>query len=158
MGHLNEKRNLEVLTPIQKSGIQVIVVTSTSSPKSPSFNLDIKQKLQQEGIIVYDHFIERIEEIYQLSDTYVFPVIDENASIGMPLSILEARACGIPVVSTDYGSVNFFFGNDFGAIKYAKPDSLLDNCNYFKSKNQLFTESKVHCINNTFDDLIKKIT
>tara|TARA_B100001059_G_scaffold20638_1_gene16766 strand:+ start:25517 stop:26548 length:1032 start_codon:yes stop_codon:yes gene_type:complete len=157
MGHLNERRNLEALIPLQNSGIQVLVITSSSSPKSSTFNLDLKQKLEQEGIIVWDYFIESIEEIYQLSDTYVFPVIDENASIGMPLSILEARACGIPVVSTDYGSVNFFFGNDFGAIKYAKPDSLLKNCNYFKSKNQLFTESKVHCINNTFDDLIKKI-
>jgi glycosyltransferase involved in cell wall biosynthesis len=157
MGHLNEKRNLEALIPLQKSGIQVIVVTSTSSPKSPSFNLSLKQKLQQEGIIVYDHFIERIEEIYQMSDTYVFPVIDQNASIGMPLSILEARACGISVVSTDYGSVNFFFGDDFGAIKYSNPNNLLENCNYFKSKNQLFTESKVRGINNLFYDLIKKL-
>ena len=115
-------------------------------------------QLQKEGIIVYDHFIESIEEIYQLSDTYVFPVVDENASIGMPLSILEARACGIPVVSTDYGSVNYFFGDDFGAIKYANPESLSVNCNYFLSKNQLFTESKVHCINDTFCDLIKEIT
>tara|TARA_Y100001958_G_C21238729_1_gene565837 strand:- start:2271 stop:3302 length:1032 start_codon:yes stop_codon:yes gene_type:complete len=157
MGHLNEKRNLEMLIPIQRSGIQVIIVTSTSSPKSSSFNLNIKQKLQQEGIIVYDYFIESIEEIYQLSDIYVFPVIDENASIGMPLSILEARACGIPVVSTDYGSVSFFFGDDFNAIKYSNPDRLLDSCNYFKSKNKLFIKSKVHTINNTFDDLIKKI-
>lgn len=157
MGHLNYKRNLESLIPLQNSGIQVIVVTSTSSPKSPSFNFEIKHKLQQEGIIVFDNYIENIEEIYQLSDLYVFPVIDENASIGMPLSILEARSCGIPVVTSDYGSVNLFFSDDFGAIKYSTPDNLLENCNYFKVKNQLFTESKVHSINNVFDDLINKI-
>ena len=157
MGHLNEKRNLDALIPIQKSGIQVIVVTSTSSPKSSFFNLDLKQKLQQEGIIVFDHFIEGIEEVYQLSDIYVFPVVDENASIGMPLSILEARACGIPVVTTDYGSVKFFFGYDYGAIKYSNADALLDNCSYFISKKELFTESKVHTINSTLVDLIKEI-
>ena len=157
MGHLNERRNTEALIPIQNAGMQVILVTSTSSPKSPGLNLNIGQKLRDEGVIVYDTFLECIEEIYQLSDAYVFPVIDENASIGMPLSILEARACGIPVVTTDYGSIKFFFDDDFGAIKYSTADSLLENCSYFKLNSQLFIESKVHGINDLFMKVIQKL-
>ena len=155
MGHLNYRRNLEALIPLQRSDIQVIVVTSTSSPKSTTFSVDIKEKLCKNGVIVFDHFIENIEEIYQLSDAYVFPVIDENASIGMPLSILEARACGIPVITTDYGSVKFFFGDDYGGIKYSTANLFLENCHFFKIKDQLFLNSKVLNISSKFDNLIK---
>lgn len=43
--------------------------------------------------------------MYQLSDLYIFPVIFEGGCIGIPLSILEARACGIPVMSTEFGGL-----------------------------------------------------
>jgi glycosyltransferase involved in cell wall biosynthesis len=154
MGHLNEKRNLKSLIPLQKSGIQVVVVTSTSSPKSDTLNSDIKQELENEGIIVFDQYMECIEEIYQISDTYVFPVIDENASIGMPLSILEARSCGIPVVSTDYGSIRYFFDYDNGAIRYSSVDNFLENCNYFLNSGKSFNDSNVRIINDKFIEVI----
>ena len=103
MGHLNEGRNLESLIPLQNAGYQIVIVGSSSTPKDALGSDNLKQKLLDSGIIILDKYIENIEEIYQLSDIYIFPVVGENSSIGMPLSVLEARACAIPVITTNYG-------------------------------------------------------
>ncbi|MCL6479117.1 MAG: glycosyltransferase family 4 protein, partial [Peptococcaceae bacterium] len=40
--------------------------------------------------------------IYQMADCYVFPVLKEFSCIDMPLSVLEAMACNIGVITTRY--------------------------------------------------------
>ncbi len=133
MGHLNEGRNLKTLIPLQKSGIQIVVVSSSSTPADAIELGNLKKTLQESGIIILDRFIENIEEVYQLSDMYIFPVIKKNSSIGMPLSILEARACAIPVITTDYGSVKLYMENDFGGIIYSEPSNFLNSIKQFRA-------------------------
>jgi glycosyltransferase involved in cell wall biosynthesis len=41
-----------------------------------------------------------------MADCYVFPVHSVGDAIEMPLSVLEALACGVPVVSTRFGSLD----------------------------------------------------
>ena len=53
-----------------------------------------------------------IEEIYQLSDAYFFPVVAHGNCIDVPLSCLEAAACNIPVVTTRYGEMSTFQGKE----------------------------------------------
>ena len=125
MGHLNEGRNLKSLIPLQKAGYQVLIVGSSSTPADSKGPESLKKALKKEGIIILDNYIKNIEEIYQLSDIYIFPVEAENSSIGMPLSVLEARACGIPVVTTDYGSLKNFLGDDYQNILYTNPKDFL---------------------------------
>lgn len=151
MGHLNEGRNLQTLIPLQQSGFQVVIVNSSSTPSDAIGLKSLKDSLMESGIIVIDRFIENIEEIYQLSDIYIFPVIKMNSSIGMPLSILEARACGIPVITTNYGSIQAFMEDDFQGIKYANPDEFLKAVVEIstKSKNN-YTKTKVNELNNLF--------
>ena len=136
MGHLNPGRNLESLISLQQARKQVIIIGSSSTPKDSIGPDSLKQNLINNGIIIIDQYIEKIEEIYQLSDAYIFPVIQKNSSIGLPLSILEARACGIPVITTDFGSVNHFLGNDYRNIYYSKPE------NFVKALEQLENEKK----------------
>jgi len=50
-------------------------------------------------------FYEKIEEFYQASDVYIFPVRNPTGSIDLPLSVLEALAVGLPVVSTRFGAI-----------------------------------------------------
>lgn len=102
VGHINKGRNLEALIPLQKNNIgQVVIVGSTSTPTKEGMDLQLKEKLLKNGVIVIDRYLENIEEIYQLSDIYVFPVKSETGSIGLPLSVLEGVAAGLPVVTTD---------------------------------------------------------
>lgn len=45
---------------------------------------------------------EKMNEIYNVADAYILPSLYENC----PTTILEAMACGLPVVSTDVGDVS----------------------------------------------------
>ena len=105
IGHINWGRNLNALIPIQNGDNQVVVVGSSSTPIDAPKEKELKKHLIDYGIKIIDGYVENIEELYQLSDLYVFPVIFEGGCIGIPLSILEARACGIPVLSTEFGGL-----------------------------------------------------
>lgn len=90
VGHIKEGRNIKIFKDIQKdTGNQVIVVGSTSTDVETS----IYQDLKKSGCKVYTDYIETINEIYALSDCYIFPVMDKHNSIEIPLSVLEAMAC-----------------------------------------------------------------
>lgn len=153
IGHLNEGRNLESLIPLNKDNIQVVIVGSSSTPSDAIGPSSLKQKLVNSGIIILDHYIKDIQEIYQLSDLYIFPIIDNCGSIGMPLSILEARACGIPVLTTDYGSVKHFLNNDGNSIFYSNPVDFLNKISKI-SLNKDYSNSKVSELNTLFKKTI----
>lgn len=81
---------------------QVVVIGSTSYPEDKK----LVQKLKKSGIIIISNYIENIEELYQSADCYLFPVFSESACIEIPLSVLEAMACNLPVVSTRFGGLS----------------------------------------------------
>lgn len=155
MGHLNKGRNLQSLISLQKAGYQIVVVGSSSTPKDSLGPVSLKEDLLKEGIIILDGYIEHIEEIYQLSDIYIFPVIAKTGSIGMPLSIMEARGCGIPVITTDFGSLQHYLGNDNKSIWYSKPEDFLIAVQEIQALlPHNFNETKVEAINKEFYSII----
>jgi glycosyltransferase involved in cell wall biosynthesis len=76
----------------------VLIIGSTSSPLEKPIFLD----LVKNKCIVRRQYIEAIHEIYQLADLYVFPVEERLGSIEVPLSVLEAMASNLPVISTKF--------------------------------------------------------
>ena len=56
------------------------------------------------GVRVISQYLP-IAEAYHLADGYIFPARDEVAAIGLPLSVLEALACNLPVVATPFGGL-----------------------------------------------------
>jgi len=122
VGHLSKHRNLEVMAKLAKRGAKSIIIASSSSHK----DLELKEYLLKSGVMVFDHFIERIEEFYQLADCYVFPVQPGSESgISIPLSILEAMACNLKIVSTPFKDLPLFFKEEMGFF-YANPEHLVD--------------------------------
>jgi glycosyltransferase involved in cell wall biosynthesis len=155
MGHLNEGRNLKSLIPLQKAGYQVVVIGSSSTPKDSIGPANLKDDLLASGIIILDGYIEHIEEVYQLSDLYIFPVIAKTGSIGMPLSIMEARACGIPVVTTDFGSLKHYLNDDNNSIWYSQPEDFLSVVSKIRrDQPKDFVKTKVPRINQEFYSII----
>ena len=43
-----------------------------------------------------------------LADVYLFPVMDIENCIDVPLSVLEAASCNLPIVTTEYGELTAF--------------------------------------------------
>lgn len=107
-GHLKKGRNVEQLLKI-RGDHQVVLVTSTLTQSEQDAAL--RQQLEAAPHIrIIDTYLPRIEEIYQLSDAYFFPVQAENNCIDVPLSCLEAAACNLPVVTTHFGAMREFEG------------------------------------------------
>jgi len=119
VGHINRNRNIQILKELQRNSNQILVVGSTSTEQDK----DLVDELRIAGVKVITDYLENIEEIYQFSDCYVFPVTSETASIEVPLSVLEAMACNLPVVTTRYGGLPIMFnseGNEFSFVDNLK--------------------------------------
>ena len=104
VGHISKERNIPSLVEIQRS-YQVVFVTGNSVGEDD----EMRRLLDDAGVIVLDQYLEAIEEIYQAADCYVFPVSSETGSIETPLSLLEAMACNLPLVSTRFGGLEDLF-------------------------------------------------
>ena len=111
VGHISPKRNLDALLALREiPDAEVVLIGSTSTPEDEG----LRGRLDAGGVRVIREFVP-VEEYYRLADCYVFPVWDDEGSVEMPLSVVEALASGIPVVSTPFGGLLDFFeaGPDF---------------------------------------------
>jgi len=112
VGHITEGRNLRMLAALQGREDQQVVVVH-----SPAFEADpeVCDLLKAKGCLLLGAYLPRVEEIYQLSDCYLFPTQNPSNCIELPLSVLEAMACNLPVLMTRFGLVPKLFspGKDF---------------------------------------------
>ena len=135
VGHIRESRNIEWMLEIATAlpEIQIILVGSTSTKRDDA----LSRRLEQARILVFKDYLASIEEVYQLADVYCFPVILADAAMETPLSILEAMATNLPIVTTAFGRLPEQFSEDDYFRYIASPrdivESLADgfgeNCN-----------------------------
>ena len=140
VGHLSRLRNIEFLHRARQAlGCQVILVVSSLH----SQNRDMLGPLREGGVIVLDRYLPHIEEVYQLSDCYLFPVLSEQASIEVPLSVLEAMACNLPVVATRFGGLPDLFQEGQGLFFAAGDGELVSALERARAENSCHTRDKV---------------
>ncbi len=121
VGHINEGRNVAALAPLQgQAGTQVVLVGSSSFAP----NLALAEQLRAQGLRVITEYLPDVAEIYQLADCYAFPASLEEKAIEVPLSVLEAMACNLRVVTTPYGGLPGLLPEG-GGLWYAAGDEAL---------------------------------
>ena len=140
VGHLKKKRNIEIFKSLKGEDFQVVIVGSTITKQE---YLLIKE-LKKEKIIVINKYIKNIFEIYQISDLYVFPVLDHENAIQVPLSVLEALSCNLPVLSTKFGGLPDILPSNKFNISYSDPIKL----GKFFNKNKMLKLIKENKKNN----------
>lgn len=123
VGHLKAGRNVNCLLTLDESW-HSILVASTHAPDSKDEAL--RQKfLEAPNATLLETYLPDVQEIYQLADVYLFPVVEAGNCIDVPLSALEAASCGIPVAATPYGELQELLGKPgFYEIESFEPDAL----------------------------------
>lgn len=135
VGHLTSGRRIHVLAELaaQKT-CQVVLVASSSTEQETALG----QELREAGVKVLTEYQPHIEHLYQLADCYVFPVESTNNAIEAPLSVLEALACGLPVVTTRFGGLTRMFPGQV--------DRISDGLAFVDSDEELFEETLRMCL------------
>ena len=111
VGSVRKWRNVGHLTDIQKLSETQVVLVGRATTKNEK---DVEQALRRTGMVVTDGYDPHIEKFYGLADCYVFPTMTTVGSIDVPLSVLEAMAHNLPVVSTRFGGLPRMFGEGNG--------------------------------------------
>lgn len=120
VGHLRRSRGLErfcELKALVGDRMELVVVAS------PYFDpaRGLVEELTSAGVHVDRGFVSDIADVYASSDVYLFPLPPEqNGAIELPLSVLEAVACGVPVISTPFGALPVALTNVDG-VTFAEP-------------------------------------
>jgi glycosyltransferase involved in cell wall biosynthesis len=106
VGHLKRGRNVGVLADLAARGdCQVVLVASSSTTQEA----ELADELRRAGVVVRTAYEPHVEQLYKLADSYLFPVHSTDNAIELPLSVLEAFACDLPVATTRFGGLPRLF-------------------------------------------------
>jgi len=146
VGHITPWRSLGIFSELaadRKNHILIIGSTSLFKPYD-----DILKSLRDSGCDVRLEFFQDIAEIYQLADCFVFPGGSESQvrlplfrperqkvpGIEIPLSVLEAAACGLQVVTSRFGGLEKCPGSGEGIYFFDSQYEIPDIIERIKSK------------------------
>lgn len=142
IGSIKEGRNVQLLEKLQNENDQVIIIGAIST----GIDKNLTQKLKNSGCLVWAEYFKNIEGIYALSDCYLFPTSSENklSAIEMPLSVLEAMSCNLPVITTKFGALPRVFKEGDGLFFVKNEDDIFTVLERIKNTNmKVKTREKV---------------
>ncbi|MBA7489547.1 hypothetical protein ES702_00081 [subsurface metagenome] len=131
VGHIMKRRNLGVLAKIQGGDNQVVIVAS----EYLETDHHLCEGLKETGCVIFKGHIKNIEEIYAMADCYVFPV-KKGYTISTPLSVMEAMACNLPVISSKFEGLARIFKEDEGLVFAEREEDFIQDVENLKSSNK----------------------
>lgn len=122
LASMRKQRNLDVFKTIQRQeGYQVILVAR----ENEAGGKQLVRELQEAGCLVWRKHFPNMEDVYNMANCYVFPTIEAKACIETPLSVLEAMACNLPVVTTRFGALPGLFHEGSGLFFAERVEQIL---------------------------------
>jgi len=147
IGSIKRGRNIQIFKKLQNKSNQVLIV----GPPSTGINQEVYRNLVESGCLVWVKYIKDIEEIYALSDCYVYPTVDKYNLLGKaiadsietPLSVLEAMSCNLPVITTRFGALPRIFEEGDGLIFVENDNDIFKAVEDVKNGIRVRTRRKV---------------
>lgn len=151
VGHIKSNRNLGIFKRLSHD-YQVIIVGSTYI----EVDKKIVNDLLNAGCNLFCGYIPNIEEFYQLSDCYIFPVILGN-SILCPLSVMEAMSCNLSVLTKPFEGIQTFFREGNGLLYLNSEEDFADQIKKVTQISDINTRDKVdkYSWKNIADHIVK---
>ena len=91
VGHCSSGRGLEDFITINNAERLIVASGMFEDP-------EIVKRLEEANVRIIRGYMEHVEEIYQMADVYLFPTHSNEYVISLPLSVMEALSCGVPVL------------------------------------------------------------
>lgn len=133
LASLKRERNLEVFKLLQKDESNQVIIIGR---ENENYDNELVKQLRKSGCEVWIKHFPKIEEIYNIADCYIFPTLDSKACIESPLSILEAMACNLPIITTSFGSIPEVF-NERNDLMFVKNEhEIIDTIKRLKMNNK----------------------
>lgn len=141
LASLKKERNLNVFKKIQmQEGNQIVII----GRENEIADNQVISDLRDAGCIIWIKHFPKIEEIYNMSDCYIFPTINKKACIEMPLSVLESMACNSPVITTKFGGITKVFESGGGLFFTENIEDTYEAIDMIKTqKIEITTREKV---------------
>ena len=154
VGPISRERNLHILARLNRKADTQVLVVGSNYQKA---NAAILGELTAAGCIVWQDYVQNIEQVYALSDCLVFPTRDSFGCIETPLSVLEAMSCNLEVFSTRYGALPRMFSEGGGFRYFESEDDLVKIFERHDTASEIMTRQKVlaMCWKNVVADLEK---
>jgi len=119
VGHIRSSRNIELFLSYRKWGDDIQPVIKAGEVETSWLG-----RLRMTGVIIIDEYMENINELYQAADCYFFPVVSATGAVEFPLSVMEAAACNLPILSTRFGVLEEFFAEKNGFYYFDDPSQI----------------------------------
>lgn len=159
IGSIKEGRNVQLLGKLQKDNNQVVIIGAVSM----GINKLMAQRLEKSRCFVWARYFKNIEEIYTMADCYIFPTIYKKDTLGrviadsieMPLSVLEAMSCNLPVITTKFGALPRIFEEGDGLFFVEREEEFVNALKEIKNSINVKTREKV--LPYSWDNIGKKL-
>jgi len=151
LASLKKERNLDVFRGVQRQGNFVLIL----GRENEKIDEKVIKGLKDAGCTVWIKHFSAVEEIYNLADCYVFPTINKKACIEMPLSILEAMSCNLPVITTKFGALPRIFREGGGFMFIEKDEHLHKAIQAIKNGIEVKTREKV--LPYSWENVVKRL-
>lgn len=136
VGGAFKRKGLELLIKaipkIQDSSIKLLVVGGGPT----SFYSQLTKNLEVENKIIFAGFVSAIEDYYQAADIFILPSLYDP----FPLTVLEAMASGIPVITSNNVGVAEIITNEKNGILIKEkltPQAIANKVNFLLSNPEV---------------------
>lgn len=131
IGPITKGRNQMLLLSQLKDEKILLVTSITNRSEEEAYNELIQisktnSNSNTRNITIWREYFPNIEDVYALCDVYVFPAFEELSSIDIPLSVLEAMSCNLPVITTEFGGLRRCLETGSGLFFIQKESQLKD--------------------------------
>ena len=153
VGHCSGGRGLEDFLQIR--GAQRLIIASGMFEDE-----ELVKSLEDDGVTIMSGYLENVEEIFQMADAYLFPTRSTENVISIPLSVMEALACGVPVIGyRTFGNLNSIGCTD-GAVTFIDSPEEIDGVlpEVVAKKSEVSMLRNTGSWNDTADEILRTIS